>query len=108
MNMSPVEMSNANGIYEFNCENSTLSSSAGVEFFGDGSRCIETTQSRPLCMRMVCDAQRKKVVVYANNDPIICENDGDFMDIPGAGGQPSGLPAGAKIQCPILNMAYPK
>ena len=107
MNIIPIEGTNSvNGIFEFNCENETISSNVDVEYFGEGSRCIEGNQDRPYCMRMVCDVQREKIVVYANNNPIICENDGDFMDIPGTG--TSGIPEGAKIQCPMLDIACPQ
>jgi len=53
-------------------------------------------------MRMVCDRVRQKVVIFANNDQIVCQNDGDFMAIPGAGS------SGSKVQCPILNIACPE
>jgi len=102
MNVVPLEGTNTmNGVFEFNCNNDTLTSDEAFEYFGDGSRCIETNMDRPLCMRMVCDTDRQKVVIFANNDRIICQNDGDFMDIPGAG-------SGSKVQCPMLNLACPE
>lgn len=107
MNIMPVTGTNSrNGIFEFNCANDTLSSDIAVEYYGAGSRCIETNQARPYCLRMVCDSTYKKVVVYVNNAQIICQNDGDFMDIPSAGTQ--GLPSNAQIQCPILNIVCPE
>lgn len=107
MNVIPVQGTNSiQGIFEFNCENSTITTDIGAEYYGAGSRCIEGNQDRPYCMRMVCDAQRGKIVVYADNIPIVCENDGDMMDIPGAGRD--GVPVGAQIQCPVLNIACPE
>jgi hypothetical protein len=55
---------------------------------------------------MICDADIQKIIIYANNVPIICQNDGDFMNIPGAGA--GNVPTDAKIQCPILKIACPK
>ena len=51
-------------------------------------------------MKAICDVQRQKIVVYANDIPIVCQNDGDLMDIPGL--------AGAKIKCPELNIICPE
>jgi hypothetical protein len=107
MNIVPIEGTNSiNGIFQFNCENETLTSDIDAEYYGESSRCIESNQDRPYCMRTVCDKQRHKIIVYANNERIICENDGDMMDIPNAG--TAGIPVGAKIQCPELNIVCPE
>lgn len=107
MNVIPVESTNSNiGVFQFHCQNETITSSITAEYYGEGSRCIESSTNRPLCMQMVCDSQIQKIVIFANNDPMICQNDGDEMDIPGAG--LGNIPAGAKIYCPTLNVACPQ
>eukprot|EP00554_Chaetoceros_debilis_P014309 CAMPEP_0194124942 /NCGR_PEP_ID=MMETSP0150-20130528/59201_1 /TAXON_ID=122233 /ORGANISM="Chaetoceros debilis, Strain MM31A-1" /LENGTH=2931 /DNA_ID=CAMNT_0038818727 /DNA_START=94 /DNA_END=8886 /DNA_ORIENTATION=- len=104
MNNMIVTGTNADKIFDFQCEDDTLQSNVDAEFFGDSSRCIETNMIRPLCMKTLCDPQKKKVVVYTNiggtSTPIVCENDGDFLDIPGI--------ADAKLQCPVLQIACPE
>jgi hypothetical protein len=75
-----------------------------MEFFGSESRCIETDLQRPMCLKFDCDTRRRKAVIYVKNgnsfDPIVCENDGDLMKIPG-------LQQG-NVVCPSLDMVCPE
>lgn len=107
MNVLPVRGSNSiNGMFEYNCKNETIKTNIAVEYYGQGSRCIESNVDRPLCLRTVCDQSMNKVVIYVNNMKMTCNFDGEWLNIPGSGSD--GLAAGAMIQCPVLNIACPE
>lgn len=72
----------------------------GIEHFGSDSRCIDTNLERPLCLKFQCNAQRRKAVVSVGNEDIVCENDGDMMEIPG-------IPDG-RLRCPRFEIICPQ
>ena len=97
-----VTGTNADGIFEFDCTDTDLKSSVDPEYFGDDSRCYETNLARPICMHTYCDEVAHKVNVLINNrDVVVCENEGDWMKIPG-------LAESSKFQCPPLAVVCPE
>ncbi len=72
-----------------------------IEFFGAESRCIETTLQRPLCLKFECNVQSRRVVLhFGQYEPIVCENVGDFMNLPGE--------SGGQFECPDFESVCPE
>ena len=71
-----------------------------IEYFGSDSRCIVTDLERPLCMKFECNVQRRKAVISIGGGQVLCENDGDMMEIPG-------IPEG-RLKCPSFSIVCPQ
>ena len=90
--------------YALQCEDSNLESSTKAEYFGIDSRCIITNGPRPLCMKTECNKDLNKVIIMIKDGEyfvsVICQNDGDIIDIPGMDGM--------TFECPPLPIICPK
>lgn len=104
LNNMAVTGTNANLSYDLSCEDDELESSVDAEFFGMNSKCIENSLSRPLCMKTECNMELNKVIIMVGEGeafiPILCENSGDIMDLPG---YPS-----ETFECPPMNIICPE
>ena len=97
-----VTGTNSDGIFEFDCSDTDLESNVEPEFFGESSRCYETNLARPICMETRCDFERNKVIaLFKDGKEVVCENDNDWMPLPG-------LPDGSIFQCPSLAKICPE
>ena len=100
-----VTGTNAKGIFEFSCEDESLQSSVETEYFGKDSKCLKGNLSRPLCVKTTCDTDLQKVVIHFKSGdtfiPLVCENDGDSILIPG-------MSDGSIVECPNLSVACPE
>lgn len=72
-----------------------------IEHFGKNSRCVETNLERPLCLKLDCNRQLRKVVMYFDQyDPIICDKDRDMVQLPGN--------RGGSVKCPDFESICPQ
>ena len=100
---------NAKGKFEFDCSDKELSSSVQGETFGATSKCFNTNLSRPVCLKMRCNAIKYAVEVVfgeeesSNERVLTCPFDGAEMDL--------GAPKANKVatfECPKLSSVCPE
>ena len=72
-----------------------------IETFGQNARCLDTTLDRPICLKFECNVQQRRVVVnFDQYDSIVCNNKGDYMDLPGR--------SGGQFVCPDFESVCPE
>ena len=96
-----VTGTNADGIFEFDCRDTSLKSSKYAEYFGEDSKCYETDIGRPMCMKTLCDERSYKVKVVIDTHIMTCNNDGDWMEVMSENKK-------LRFQCPPIAVVCPE